>query len=275
MGVVYKARQIKANRIVALKMILARAHATLEQKVRFQIEAEAVAALQHPKIVQLYEVGECDGLPFFSLEFCPGGSVDDWLKERHSKGEPLPVREAAALVEKLARAMHYAHSRGVVHRDLKLSNLLLTTDGEPKITDFGLAKRLDEASPISQSGAILGTADYMAPEQAAGRVREVSAAADVWALGIILYELLTGQRPFKGPTDFETLRKVMAEEPVPPSRYRPQTPCDLETICLTCLHKDPARRYVSAEALANDLGRFRTGEPIAARPIGQAERLWR
>jgi WD40 repeat protein/serine/threonine protein kinase len=291
MGVVYKARQVKANRVVALKMILARAHATLEQKVRFQIEAEAIAALQHPNIVQLYEVGECDGLPFFSLEFVEGGSLDDLLKERRATGKPLVPREAAALVETLARAMHYAHSHGVIHRDLKPANILLApasgggadvagsapppkagANWVPKITDFGLAKRLDEAGAVSQSGAIMGTPDYMAPEQAAGRVRDISGAADVWALGVILYELMTGRRPFRGANDFDTLRKVLSEEPVPPSRHRRRMPGDLETICLGCLHKDPGRRYASAEGLAEDLRRFCMGEPIAARPVGRWER---
>jgi serine/threonine protein kinase len=211
MGVVYKARQINPPRIVALKMLLSSRLASLEGKVRFQIETEAVARLQHPHIVHLHEVGEVDGQPFFSLEFCAGGSLDKKLKTA-----ALPAKEAAALAETLARALHSAHSRGIVHRDLKPANVLLTADGAPKITDFGLAKRLDADTVVSQSGAIMGTPEYMAPEQAAGRVRDIGPAADVWALGVLLYELLTGRRPFKGADTFDTLRLVMTEEPVPP-----------------------------------------------------------
>jgi WD40 repeat protein/tRNA A-37 threonylcarbamoyl transferase component Bud32 len=270
MGVVYKARQVKANRLVALKMILAQAHASVAEKVRFQIEAEAVARLQHPHIVPLYEVGEHDGLPFFTLEFCEGGSLD-----RKLEGQPLAAREAAALLEQLARAMHYAHSRGVVHRDLKPANVLLTADGTPKITDFGLAKQLDAAGPVSQSGAIVGTPEYMAPEQAEGRGRDISGATDVWALGVLLYELLTGRRPFHGADTFATLRQVLQDEPLPPSRHQPKTPRDLETICLKCLRKEPEKRYRTAEALADDLRRFLAGEPIEARPAGRLERAWK
>jgi formylglycine-generating enzyme required for sulfatase activity/tRNA A-37 threonylcarbamoyl transferase component Bud32 len=271
MGVVYKARQVKANRLVALKMILSRQHAGLHERVRFQIEAEAVARLTHPNIVHLHEVGDHDGLPFFSLEFCAGGSLDGKLQ-----GRPLPPAEAAALAEKLARAVHYAHLRGVVHRDLKPANVLLTADGEPKITDFGLAKQLDSGSNLSQSGSVMGTPSYMAPEQAAGRVHDTGPAADVHSLGAVFYQLLTGRPPFEGATAYEVIQKVMSEEPVPPGRLNPTVPPDLGTICLKCLHKEPARRYASAEALADDLRRWREGRPIAARPVGQAERffLW-
>jgi tRNA A-37 threonylcarbamoyl transferase component Bud32 len=266
MGVVYKARQIKANRVVALKMILARAHATLEQKARFQIEAEAVAALQHPNIVQLYEVGEFDGLPFFSLEFVEGGSL-----AKKFKGLPRSPKQSAQLVETLARAMHTAHQAGVVHRDLKPANVLVGKGWVLKVTDFGLAKQLD-APGQTASGVIMGTLSYMAPEQAGGRSKHIGPAADIYALGAILYELLTGRPPFRAATQMDTLLQVLSEEPIPPSRLNPKLARDLETICLTCLRKDPARRYASAEALADDLRRLRTGEPIAARPVGRLER---
>ncbi len=269
MGVVYRARQLKANRLVALKMIRAVEHASPHERVRFQIETEAVARLQHPNIVQLHEVGDVRGQPYFSLEFCDGGTLTDHLKKKR----PSP-REAAERIETLARAMHYAHLRGVVHRDLKPGNVLLTADGTPKITDFGLAKRIDdEARDVSKSGAIMGTASYMAPEQAAGKVRDTGPAADVYALGALLYECLTGRPPFEGP-QHAVLVSVMSEEPAPPSRLAPKVPRDLETICLKCLAKEPARRYASAEELANDLRRFQAGEPIRARPVGGAG-AWR
>jgi formylglycine-generating enzyme required for sulfatase activity len=268
MGVVYRARQLQANRLVALKMIRAVEHASPTERLRFQIETEAVARLQHPHIVQLYEAGEVRGHPFFSLEFCDGGTLTEQLK----KQRPSP-REAAGLIETLARAMHYAHLRGVVHRDLKPGNVLLAgTERLPKITDFGLAKRIDaEARDVSQSGAIMGTASYMAPEQAAGKVRDTGPAADVYALGALLYECLTGRPPFEGPQHV-VLVSVLNDEPAPPSRSGAKVPADLETICLKCLHKDPPRRYASAEELADDLRRFREGEPIRARPVGAVER---
>jgi formylglycine-generating enzyme required for sulfatase activity len=269
MGLVYRARQLGANRLVALKMIRALEHATPQERLRFQIETEAVARLQHPHIVQLYEVGEVRGQPYFSLEFCDGGTLGEQLRKK-----PPSPREAAELIETLARAMHYAHLRGVVHRDLKPGNVLFAgTERVPKITDFGLAKRIDaEARDVSQSGAIMGTAAYMAPEQAAGKVRDTGPAADVYALGALLYECLTGRPPFEGPQHV-VLVSVLNDEPVPPSRLAPRVPRDLETICLKCLHKEPARRYASAEELANDLRRFRAGEPIRARPVGVMERV--
>jgi serine/threonine protein kinase len=271
MGVVYRARQLKANRLVALKMIRSIEHASPTERLRFQIETEAVACLQHPHIVQLYEAGEVRGQPFFSLEFCDGGT----LTERLKKQRPSP-REAAGLIETLARAMHYAHLRGVVHRDLKPGNVLLAGEERvAKITDFGLAKRIDaEAREVSQSGAIMGTASYMAPEQAAGRVRDTGPAADVYALGALFYECLTGKPPFQGP-QHAVLHSVLNDEPVPPSRLGAKVLPDLETICLKCLSKKPDRRYASAEELAVDLRRFLTGEPVLARPVGRAERTWR
>jgi formylglycine-generating enzyme required for sulfatase activity len=285
MGVVYRARQLGANRLVALKMIRAVEHASPTERLRFQIETEAVARLQHPNIVQLHEVGEVRGQPFFSLEFCDGGTLTAQLK----KQRPTP-RESAQLIETLARAMHYAHLRGVVHRDLKPGNVLLSVgqafqpDGSAgvrlesltyKITDFGLAKRIDaEARDVSRSGAIMGTAAYMAPEQAAGKVRDTGPAADVYALGALLYECLTGRPPFEGPQHV-VLASVLNDEPVPPSRAGGKVPADLETICLKCLSKEPARRYASAEELANDLRRYQAGEPIRARPAGAVERTWK
>ncbi|HEV3256653.1 MAG TPA: protein kinase [Gemmataceae bacterium] len=276
MGVVYKARQVQLNRLVALKMILAGSHAGAAELARFRTEGEAVARLQHPNIVQIHEVGEADGLPFFSLEFCPGGSFASKLD-----GTPLPPGQAAQLVETLARAMHVAHQAGIVHRDLKPANVLLAADGTPKVTDFGLAKKLEGAQGVSTpggltaSGAVMGTPSYMAPEQAGGKSREIGPAADVYALGAILYECLTGRPPFKAATPLETILQVVADEAVPPARLQPKTPRDLETICLKCLHKEPGRRYGSAEALAGDLRSFLNGEPIGARPVGRAERLWR
>jgi hypothetical protein len=264
-GVVYKARETALGRVVALKMILAWQHAGPHERTRFRVEAEAIARLQHPNIVQLFAVGEHDSLPFISLEFVDGGTL-----ARKLAGEPLPPNEAAGLMEKLARAIHYAHLRGVVHRDLKPANVLLTKDGEPKITDFGLAKQLDASSGLSQSGVVMGTPSYMAPEQAAGKVRDTGPAADVYALGTVLYQLLTGRPPFQGVTTFEVLAQVTSVEPVPPARLNPKVPRDLGTVCLKCLHKDPARRYASAVDLADDLRRWREGRPITARPVS----LW-
>jgi tRNA A-37 threonylcarbamoyl transferase component Bud32 len=266
MGVVYKARQTRLKRLVALKMILAGSHAGDAARGRFQTEAQAIAALQHPNIVQVHEVGEHEGKPFFSLEFCGGGSL-----ERKLRGTPLPPREAAQLVETLARAVHAAHTHQIVHRDLKPANVLLAEDGAPKITDFGLAKKLDEAGQ-TQSGAIMGTPSYMAPEQAGGKTSDIGPAADVYALGAILYECLTGRPPFKAANVMETLRQVLSDEPVSPRQLQSQTSRDLETICLKCLHKEAGKRYASAAALADDLRRYLNGEPIMARPVSRVER---
>jgi WD40 repeat protein/serine/threonine protein kinase len=287
MGVVYEARQIQLNRLVALKMILTGGHAGEQELARFRTEAEAVARLQHPNIVQIHEVGEAQGRPFFSLEYVDGGSLD-----RKTAGTPLPPRQAARLVETLAGAMDAAHRCGIIHRDLKPANVLLArTDPlhgvalgsglreaahyQPKITDFGLAKKLDAGPGQTASGAILGTPSYMAPEQAGGQKKVVGPLADVYALGAILYELLTGRPPFRAATVIDTLMQVLTDEPVPPSRLQPKLPRDLETICLKCLHKEPGKRYATAAALAEDLQRFLEGRPIAARPVGRAERAWR
>jgi WD40 repeat protein/tRNA A-37 threonylcarbamoyl transferase component Bud32 len=266
MGVVYKARQTKLRRLVALKMILAGVHAGAEDRQRFLREAEAVARLQHPNIIQIYEIGEHSGLPYLSLEFCAGGSLASRLD-----GTPLPAREAAQLIETLARAVHTAHQQQIVHRDLKPGNILLTADGRPKITDFGLAKNLDERGQ-THTGEVMGTPSYMAPEQAGGHTADVGPATDVYALGAILYELITGRAPFRAATPLDTLRQVVADDPVAPSRLQPRIPRDLETVCLKCLQKEPRKRYPSALELADDLVRFRTGESIRARPVSVLER---
>jgi WD40 repeat protein len=267
MGVVYKARHLALKRTVALKMVLAGGHAGPQERARFRLEAEAVARLQHANIVQIHEVGEADGHPYCALEFVEGGNLAGKLQ-----GQPLPAREAAKLVGTLARAMQLAHSRNVVHRDLKPANVLLTADGTPKITDFGLARQLDSDSGATQAGAVMGTPSYMAPEQASGRAHEAGPAADIYALGAILYECLAGRPPFKGQTVVETLDQVRTQEPVPPSRFQPAVPLDLETICLKCLRKEPEKRYTSAAELADDLVRYQHGEPIQARPVGRMER---
>ena len=270
MGVVYKARQTALKRLVALKMVLGGAHAGPDQLARFRTEAEAVARLQHPNIVQIHEIGEHGGLPFLALEYVDGGGLDGKLA-----GNPQNPRTAAGLIQTLARAMQAAHQAGVVHRDLKPANVLLTTDGTPKITDFGLAKQLDTSAAQTRTGTVMGTPSYMAPEQAAGRTREVGPATDVYALGAILYEMLTGRPPFKAETPTDTILQVIEEEPVSVVRLRSRVPRDLETICLKCLQKDPNKRYATAAELADDLGRFLRAEPIRARPVGPLERLAR
>ncbi len=289
MGIVYKARQTTLKRLVALKMILSGPQAGAAELARFRAEAESAARLQHPNIVQVHEVGEHDGRPFFSLEYVEGGSLAARLG-----GTPLPPTDAAALVETLARAVQAAHDAGVVHRDLKPANILLQnpkseirnpndervvsdfgfriSDLTPKVTDFGLAKKLDDDAGQTQSGAVIGTPSYMAPEQALGRTDLVGPLCDVYALGAVLYECLTGRPPFRAATLLDTLEQVRSQEPVAPSRLTPTVPRDLETICLKCLEKEPHKRYPSASALAEDLRRFREGEPIVARPVGAVER---
>jgi serine/threonine-protein kinase len=276
MGVVYKARHLALKRTVALKM-LAAGHPHPAERARFRAEAEAVARLQHPNIVQIHEVGEADGRPFIALEYVAGGSLAERLA-----GKPMLPRDAARLVAALAEAMHLAHSRNLVHRDLKPGNVLLTGEAgtpvgecQPKVTDFGLVRQLDADSGQTFEGDVMGTPSYMAPEQAEGRAGSAGPATDVYALGAILYECLTGRPPFQGATPLATLEQVRSREPAAPSSLNRQVPRDLETICLKCLCKEPERRYSSARELADDLGRFVRGEPVAARPVGMIERLWK
>jgi serine/threonine-protein kinase len=258
MGVVYRARQATLNRVVALKVIHAGARADPKQLARFRTEVQAVARLSHPNFVQIYEIGEWDGLPYFTMEHVNGGSL-----ARKLGSGPLPVRQSAQVVETLAAAMGVAHRHGIVHRDLKPANILLTLDGQPKITDFGLAKINTGQDPgLSRHGAIVGTPSYMAPEQAQGSGSGPS--SDIYSLGATLYEMLTGRPPFRAATVYGTLVQVMNQEPLPPGRLRPKVPRDLETICLKCLEKEPHRRYACAEALAEDLRAFLGGEPIRA-----------
>jgi tetratricopeptide (TPR) repeat protein len=268
MGTVYQARDIRLPRLVALKTILTGPEACPERLSRFRREAEAVARLQHPNIVQLLEIGEHDGQPFLVMEYVSGGSLARRLAEN-----VLPIRPTAVLIESLARALHAAHSVGIVHRDLKPANVLLAADGTPRLADFGLAKRLDEETAATQPGVVLGTPGYMAPEQMGGSGTEIGPAADIYGLGAVLYECLTGRPPFRAATPLETLDLVRGREPVPPRQLAGNVPADLETICLKCLRKEPGKRYASAVELADDLGRFLRGEPIRARPVSSLERL--
>jgi serine/threonine protein kinase len=287
MGVVYKARHIPLNRAEALKMILAGGHASADELARFRTEVEAVARLRHPNVVQVYSVGEWAGQPYVALEFVEGGT----LAERLKRG-PLPGRDVARLTRTLALAVQHAHEQGIVHRDLKPSNVLLSFSGRsqngagdpgrfsepplneaaPKIADFGLARLLDGTAERTRTGAILGTPSYLAPEQAEGK-KDVGPAADIYALGAILYECLTGRPPFQGESTLHTLDQVRRHEPVRPRLLQPGVPRDLENICLQCLQKEPGRRYPSAAGLADDLGRFLEGRPVQARPAPVWERV--
>jgi serine/threonine-protein kinase len=302
MGVVYKARHLRLNRTVALKMLLTGAYATPEELARFQREAESVAGLRHANIVQVYDVGDHDGLPYFTMEYVEGGSLAQKLM-----GTPQCVHFSAAWVATLAEAVQVAHQGGIIHRDLKPANVLLQrkpeipspnsqvsnpsspgpslatpsdldyriADFDPKVVDFGLARHFERDSGLTLSGARVGTPSYMAPEQAMGKTHTIGPAADIYSLGAVLYELVTGRPPFKGETPTETQLQVLHHDPVPPSRLNPRVSRDLETICLKCLEKDPARRYATAAALADDLRRLEEGRPIKARPVGWAERSWR
>jgi len=270
MGVVYKARQVSLNRLVAVKMILAGRFADGQDVERFRVEAEAAANLDHPGIVRIFEIGKHDGRHYFSMDLVEGESLEARLRE-----SPLPPLEAARLMEQVARAIAYAHSRGVIHRDLKPANILVNRENRPRVTDFGLAKRVQGDSSLTATGAILGTPAYMPPEQAEGRLGEVTVRSDVYSLGATLYAMLTGRPPFQAATPLDTLFQVRQQEPLPLRQLNPALPRDLETVCLKCLEKDPRRRYNSADELAAELERFLAGRPIQARPVGKPERLWR
>jgi serine/threonine protein kinase len=271
MGVVYKAWQKGLKRFVALKMIRTGELAGADDLQRFRTEVEAAAGLHHPNIVAVHEVGEVEGKPFFSMALIEGRS----LAQRLSEG-PVPGRTAAAYVRPIARAVHYAHRQNILHRDLKPSNIMLDHEDQPYVTDFGLAKRLGAGdSGLTQMGAIVGTPSYMAPEQAAGKVKELGPPCDVYGLGAVLYELLTGRPPFRSDTPLDTVMHVLEREPVPPRLLNPKIDADLETICLKCLEKEPAKRYASADELADDLQRYLDGEPIRARRFNILKRLTR
>jgi serine/threonine-protein kinase len=299
-GIVFRARHLKLNRLVALKMILSGAYAEPRELARFLREAEAVAGLRHPNIVQLHDMGENDGRPYFTMEYVEGGSLAQKLM-----GTPQCVHFAAAWTATLADAVQVAHQGGIIHRDLKPANILLQrkpklpipdfqtgtpnsaspspatpldyriADYDPKIADFGLARHFERDSVLTQSGTPVGTPSYMAPEQAMGKTQSIGPLVDVYSLGAVLYELLTGRPPFRGESPAETLLQVIHHDPVPPSRLNPKVPRDLETICLKCLEKEPARRYATAAAMADDLRRLEEGRPILARPMGWPERSWR
>jgi len=269
MGVVYRARDTVLNRVVAIKMILSGTMATADERGRFQREAQLVANLDHPNVVPIHEVGEQDGLPYFTMRLIEGGSLADRLHAYHD--DP---RAAGRLVAILARAIQFANEKGFIHCDLKPSNILMDRDGSPRITDFGLARHASESSGMTVSGAILGTPSYMAPEQASGQRREISPATDVYGLGAIFYELLTGRPPFHLPTKMETVLQALYGEPIPPRELRPDLPRELESICLKCLEKSPKDRYPSAAALADDLTRYLQGDAVGSTGLFQKLRRW-
>lgn len=269
MGVVYKARQRSLKRLVALKTIRAGEFANADQILRFQAEAQSVARLNDPGIVPVYEVGVYRGLHFFSMQYLAGGSLSDRLKEG-----PLPARDGAMIVRQVAEAVHAAHQQQIIHRDLKPQNILLDEQGVPRVTDFGLAKQLDADDGLTRTGDVMGTPSYMAPEQAQGQLDQIGAATDVYALGAILYHVLTGRPPFQGASKIETLRQVVEQEPVPLRQLNAAIPRDLETIALKCLRKEVGKRYATAAELAADLGRWLENKPIVARPVGHSEKAW-
>lgn len=270
MGVVFKARQLSLNRQVALKMILNHRLASPDDVQRFYNEAELAAKLDHHGIVPVYDVGSFEGQHFLSLGFVDGAPLASL-----TKNGPVSNWHAAELVQQIAQAIQYAHTRNIVHRDLKPGNVLLDAEGHPKVTDFGLAKSLEQDSGLTATGAVLGTPSYMAPEQASGKLSEVGPLADVYALGGILYFLLTTQPPFRGANHVETIRQVIDQDPQSPRELNKKVDLDLSTICLKCLEKDPAQRYASASELAEELELYLQGKPIKARPIGNMGRIWR
>src|SRR5213593_237463 len=262
-GVVFRARQKSLNRTVALKVISLGQWASKAHVKRFRREAEAAASLEHPCIVPIYEVGERDGSCYFSMKFIEGGQLDEVVRR-----EPMAIRRAVELIAKVARTVHYAHEHGILHRDIKPGNILLDQKGEPHLTDFGLARLVETESTVTRTLEVLGTPSYMAPEQAAANNTQLSAITDVYGLGAVLYQLLTGHPPFAGGTTYETVRLVLDTEPRQPRLWNPKIDCDLATICLKSLEKDPQRRYSSALALAEDLERWLKHEPIRARRTG-------
>lgn len=269
MGVVYRARQLGLHRLVALKMVQSHHLLSDEARLRFRVEIEAVAQLHHPHIVSLYESGEQEGAHYFTMRLVEGGDLAAWLE----RGRPL--RQVIQLLVKVCRAVHYAHQRGILHRDLKPSNILVDEQGEPHVADFGLAKSLDQDSGFTFTSSVLGSPNYMAPEQASGKVRQLTTAVDVYGLGAILYHALAARPPFQACTPIETLRHVVDRDPAPPRSFNPETDVDLETIALKCLRKEPGERYGAAEELAQDLERWLAGEPILARPLGPIAMAWR
>ena len=270
MGVVFKARQTSLNRIVALKMILAGQLASEADVERFHTEAEAAAQLDHPGIIPIFEIGEHEEQHYFSMALVDGESLAKKLADG-----PLPTRDAAELVRTVAQSVQYAHDRGVIHRDLKPANILIDENGQPRITDFGLAKRVDADSGLTGTGQVLGTPSYMPPEQAGGETEKIGPLSDVYSLGAILYTLLAGRPPFQAASPMETLIQVLQREPVSPRDLNDEIPRDLETICLKCLEKEPGRRYRSADELVDELQRFLCDEPIKARPVSTPHRFWK
>ena len=276
MGIVYEALQLSLNRRVALKMVLPARLASPTDVARFRLEAEAVASLDHAGVLPIYDIGAHQGQHFFTMKLVEGGSLADHIARSSApNSQPLNLRASVLLVAQISRAVHYAHQRGIQHRDLKPGNILVDAGRRAYVSDFGLAKFMDRESSLTLSTTLMGTPCYMSPEQATGQTRQITTATDIYSLGAILFELLTGRPPFQGPTALETMRRLTEEEPVSPHSLNPNVDRDLATICLKCLNKEAGKRYVSAEALADDLDRWLQGEPISARPASPAERAWR